>query len=162
MVGREGLLGAHLALGVSVTPLHALVQGPGKAWRIESASLVAELARCPRLRSEILLYLSVLMAQLATSAGCVRYHEIAPRLARWLLMSQDRAGSATFQMTQVFMGYMLGVRRVGVTAAARALQQAGLIEYRRGRLTVIDRVGLEGAACACYAGDRRAYTQALG
>lgn len=162
MVGIEGMLGAHLALGVTEAPLHALVQGPGTAWRMEAAAFTGELEHSAALRQGIHLYLSVLMSQLATSAGCVRYHEIGPRLARWLLMSQDRADADTFQMTQAFMGYMLGVRRVGVTAAAGALQRAGFIEYRRGRLTVIDRAGLEGAACACYAADRRAYVQALG
>jgi CRP-like cAMP-binding protein len=105
----------------------------------------------------LLRYLYVLMAQLAVSAACLRFHMIAPRLARWLLMTQDRAGSERFHVTHEFLGYMLGVRRVGVTAAAGELQRAGLIEYSRGDLRVLDRAGLEAAACSCYRADRNIY-----
>lgn len=161
MVGCEGMLGSHLCLGVHAAPLHALVQGPGTAWRLKVPAFVAELNRSAALRRQISLYIYVLMTQLATSAGCVRYHEIGPRLARWLLMSQDRAHSSTFHMTQEFLGFMLGVRREGITEAAGLLQRAGLIEYQRGRLTVIDRIGLEAAACTCYATDRKSYEQLL-
>ena len=161
MVGREGMLGSHLALGVQAAPLHALVQGPGSAWRLEAPAFVAELQRSAALRREIGLYVYVLMRQLATSAGCARYHEIGPRLARWLLMSQDRAHADTFHMTQEFLGYKLGVRRVGITEAAGALQRAGLIEYQRGRLTVLNRSGLEATACSCYATDRNSYAGQL-
>ncbi|MEO7057631.1 MAG: Crp/Fnr family transcriptional regulator [Caldimonas sp.] len=161
MVGREGMLGAQLSLGVTAAPLHALVQGAGSAWRCEAPAFLEELERSAALRREIGLYVYVLMTQLATSAGCARYHEIQPRLARWLLMSQDRARSDTFSMTQEFMGFMLGVRRVGITAAAGALQRAGLIEYERGRLTVLDRSGLEAAACTCFATDRKSYAELL-
>jgi CRP-like cAMP-binding protein len=97
------------------------------------------------------------MAQLATSAVCLRFHQIGPRLARWLLMSHDRTPGDTFRMTHEFLAYMLGVRRVGITTAAASLQRDGLIEYRRGLLTVVDRRGLERAACACYRADLRAY-----
>ncbi len=96
------------------------------------------------------------MAQLSEAAGCVRFHEIGPRLARWLLMSDDRSRSdAAIQLTHEFHSYMLGVRRVGITTAAGALRQQGLIEYHRGALTVLNRSGLEAAACGCYAADRR-------
>ena len=162
MVGREGMLGAHLALGVPIVPLHALVQGPGVAWRIGASALRAELARSPALQRVINRYLYVLMAQLAGSAACLRFHEIGPRLARWLLMSQDRARADRFRVTQEFLAYMLGVRRVGVTAAASALQKSGVIDYRRGDLTVLDRKRLERATCACYANDQRAYAAVLG
>ena len=94
-------------------------------------------------------------------AGCLRFHQIGPRLARWLLMSQDRAHSDSFHVTHEFLAYMLGVRRVGITAAAGALQRGGLIEYHRGELTVLDRAGLEAAACSCYLGDSRAYAETL-
>jgi CRP-like cAMP-binding protein len=106
-------------------------------------------------------YLYVLMAQLAASAGCLRFHQISPRLARWMLMSQDRAHADSFHITHEFLAYMLGVRRVGITFAAGTLQRAGLIEYRRGEITVLDRHGLEAAACSCYAADRQAYVQLL-
>jgi CRP-like cAMP-binding protein len=107
-------------------------------------------------------YLYVLMAQLADSAACLRFHHIGQRLSRWLLMSQDRAQSASFRVTQEFLAYMLGVRRVGVSAAAAELQRSGLIEYSRGELTVLDRAGLEAAACGCYAADKKSYAALLG
>jgi CRP-like cAMP-binding protein len=162
MVGREGLLGAQLALGVATSPLRALVQGPGLAWRIGSVALRHELANSDALRRVLDRYVYVLMAQLAAAATCVRFHLIGPRLARWLLMSQDRAHSDQFRVTHEFLAYMLGVRRVGITGAAGGLQHSGLIRYRRGDLTVLDRPGLEAAACGCYAADRRAYSELLG
>jgi CRP-like cAMP-binding protein len=161
MVGREGMVGAQVALGVLTTPLKALVQGPGPAWQIATAQFRAELARSDALRRTMNRYVYVRMAQLATSAACLRFHLIGPRLARWLLMTQDRANADTFSITQEFLAYMLGVRRVGVTAAATALQREGLIEYTRGRLTVRHRAGLEAAACSCYATDRQTYGRLL-
>jgi len=101
----------------------------------------------------------VRIAQLASAATCLRYHLIGPRLARWLLMSQDRAHADHFHVTHEFLAYMLGVRRVGVTVAAGALQRAGLITYRRGEVKVLDRAGLEAAACSCYATDRQSYAR---
>lgn len=157
MVGREGMLGAQLALGVAKAPLRAVVQGAGSAWRIDADAFRPELARNPNLQRVVDRYLGVLMAQLATSAGCLRFHLIGPRLARWLLMSQDRAHSDHFRVTHEFLAFMLGVRRVGITTAASALQRSGLITYRRGELTVVDRPGLEAAACGCLIADRRAY-----
>lgn len=162
MVGREGMLGAQLALGVATVPLHALVQGPGAAWRIGAAAFRTELARSPALQRLLDRYLYVLMAQLAGSAACLRFHEIGPRLARWLLMSQDRAHAERFHVTHEFLAYMLGVRRVGITAAASAMQRDGLIEYRRGEMLIRNRGGLETAACACYGNDQRAYGDVLG
>ena len=159
MVGNEGMLGAHLALGVPTSPLRAIVQGSGTAWRLGASAFRRELADSLPLQRSLGRYVYVLMAQHAASAACLRFHAIGPRLARWLLMSQDRARSASFPVTQEFLAYMLGVRRVGVTQAAGALQQAGLIEYHRGELAVLDRAGLEAAACGCYAADRRAYAE---
>jgi len=161
MVGREGMLGTQLALGVAAAPWRAVVQGEGTAWRIGAAAFRVELARSPALKRGLDRYIHVLMAQLATSAACLRFHQIGPRLARWLLMSQDRAHADRFRVTQEFLAYMLGVRRVGITAAAGALQREGLIEYHRGDLTVLDRPGLEGAACTCYATDRQTYADLL-
>lgn len=102
------------------------------------------------------------MGQVATLAACTRFHNVGPRLARWLLMSEDRAHSNTFHLTHEFLAYMLGVRRVGITGAASDLQQRGLISHHRGEITVLDRPGLEAAACDCYASDRHAYKQLLG
>lgn len=162
MVGREGMLGAQLVLGVTEAPWRALVQGQGAAWRLSTAVFKHELALSPALQRGLKHYLYVLMAQQAASAGCLRFHLIGQRLARWLLMSQDRAHSDSFHVTHEFLAYMLGMRRVGVTAAASAMQKAGLIEYHRGELKVLNRPGLEAAACACYAADLRTYTQLLG
>lgn len=161
MVGREGMLGVHLALGVATEPLRALVQGPGLAWRIAAAPFRRELADNPAMQRSLDRYLYVLMAQLATASACLRFHLIAPRLARWLLMSQDRAHAVRFRVTHEFLAYMLGVRRVGITVAAGILQRQGLISYRRGELTVLDRPGLEAAACSCYGADRRSYSAQL-
>ena len=127
MVGREGMLGAHLVLGEATVPLHALVQGAGSTWRIATAPFKRELAKSAALRRCLNRYLYVLMAQQASSAACLRFHLIGQRLARWLLMSQDRAHSNSFHLTHEFLAYMLGMRRVGVTAAANVLQQGGLI-----------------------------------
>ena len=162
MVGREGMLGASLALGIATTPLRAVVQGAGSAWRIAAVPFRLELARSPALKRCLDRYLYVLMAQLAASAACLRFHLIEPRLARWLLMTQDRAHADRFRVTHDFLAYMLGVRRVGVTMAAGALQASGLIEYHRGELKVLDRTGLEAAACSCYAADRLGYESVMG
>jgi len=162
MVGREGMLGAQLALGVAEAPWRAVVQGQGAAWRLTTVMFKRELALSPMLKRGLNRYLYVLMAQHAASAGCLRFHLIGQRLARWLLMSQDRAHSEKFHVTHGFLAYMLGMRRVGVTAAASAMQKEGLIEYHRGELTVLNRKGLEAAACGCYAADRRTYAELLG
>ena len=159
MVGREGMCGAHIALRVPTQPLHALVQGPGTAWRVPVSAFRKELDRCAALQLILDRYLYVLMNQLATAAACTRFHQIDARLSRWLLMMQDRAHADTFGVTQEFLSFMLGVRRVGISGAAAALQSKGLIEYSRGRMTVLDRRGLEASSCSCYADDRRTYTR---
>ncbi len=158
MVGREGMLGIQLALGVSSEPLKSLVQGEGQALRIEATAFMRELASTPTLRSTLDRYVYVLLSQHARAAACLRFHLIEQRLARWLLMSQDRALSDVFKLTQEFLAYMLGVRRVGVTVAAGGLQRRHLISYERGVMTIVDRAGLELAACSCYASDLAAYT----
>jgi CRP-like cAMP-binding protein len=162
MIGREGMLGIGLALGMSHAPLRALVQGPGACWRIGAAAFRRELALSAPLRRQLDLYEYVLMAQMAASAACLRFHLIGPRLARWLLMSQDRAQSDHFHMTQEILACMLGVRRVGITVAASALQRQGLISYHRGQITVTNRSGLESVACSCYAAAQLVYEDALG
>ncbi|WP_338415052.1 Crp/Fnr family transcriptional regulator [uncultured Sphaerotilus sp.] len=162
MIGREGVLGASLALGMPAVPLQAVVQGAGTAWRVSTCDFLVELARSQALQHYLHRFLYVRMAQLATSAACLRFHLIKPRLARWLLMSQDRAHADHFRVTHEFLAYMLGVRRVGVTVAAGALQRRGLILYHRGELQVLDRAGLEASACTCYATDCQSYTDTLG
>ena len=161
MAGREGMLGVEVALGVLNSPLHALVQGPGTARRIGARAFRTELRQSLDLRRVMHRYIYVLMGQLGSSAACLRFHLIGQRLARWLLMSQDRAQSDQFHVTHEFLAYMLGVRRVGITAAAGVLQRNGLIEYQHGELKVLDRAGLEHAACACYAEQRLAYATLL-
>lgn len=161
MIGREGVLGLHVVLGVRTAPQRALVQGAGKAWRIRVPAFLTVLEHSAPLRTVLHRYLYVSMRQLATSAGCLRFHRIGPRLARWLLMTHDRAGADTFHITHEALAYMLGVRREGITSSASALQRAGLIEYRRGNVTVLDRAGLEKAACGCYAEDCAAYAKRL-
>ena len=159
MVGREGMLGVQLALGVTSEPLKSLVQGQGQALRIDAEAFRRELAASPALRAMLDRYVYVLFAQHARAAACLRFHMIEERLARWLLMSQDRALSDVFQLTQEFLAYMLGVRRVGVTVAASKLQRRQLIAYERGEMTIVDRAGLELAACSCYASDRAVYAE---
>jgi CRP-like cAMP-binding protein len=162
MVGREGMLGAQLVLGVEAAPLHAVVQGAGAAWRIDGLEFSRELDHSMALRRGLNRYVCVLMVQLASAASCLSFHQIGPRLARWLLMMQDRAHSDRFHITHEFLAYMLGVRRVGITTAAGVLQRQGLIKYRRGEIQVLNRRGLKAAACSCYAANRDAYTQMLG
>ena len=159
MVGREGMLGIQLALGVASEPLKSLVQGQGQALRIDAAAFRRELEASPVLRTTLDRYVYVLLSQHARAAACLRFHMIEERLARWLLMSQDRAFSDVFQLTQEFLAYMLGVRRVGVTVAAGELQRRGLIAYERGEMRIVDRAGLELAACSCYASDRAVYAE---
>lgn len=162
MVGSEGMLGVQLALRVGVSPWHAVTQGAGMARRVEAAPFRDELARSQPLQRTLNRYLYVQLMQLATGAVCTRFHKVESRLARWLLMSHDRAHSDSFHLTHEFLAFMLGVRRVGITTAAGGLQRRGLIRYHRGEITVLDRPGLIAAACRCYTDDLAAYKRQLG
>ncbi|MGH8191607.1 MAG: Crp/Fnr family transcriptional regulator, partial [Rhodanobacteraceae bacterium] len=150
LVGNEGMLGAALVLGIEEPNQRALVLEAGTALRIPAAALRRELQGSRRLGRVLHRYIHVLMMQFVLNAACVARHKIEQRLARRLLMSQDRARSETLNITQSSLANMLGVRRVGVTEAAGGLQRRGLIRYSRGRLAVVDRAGLERAACSCY------------
>jgi CRP-like cAMP-binding protein len=151
MVGREGMVGMSLTLGSDISPVRALVQGTGKALRMSATRFRREFRRSPPLQRGLFTYLNALMAQITQTAACNRFHRIEGRLARWLLMTSDRVRSDQFELTQDFLSNMLGVRRVGVTEAASALQRQKLIEYSRGHITILDHAGLEAASCPCYA-----------
>ncbi|MFZ2237027.1 MAG: Crp/Fnr family transcriptional regulator [Dokdonella sp.] len=161
MVGDEGMCGHSLVLGSDMAPLRALVQGSGESLRFKAATFKQHLDSVA-LRKIMLGYVHVLLCQLAQNAGCMRFHVVEARLARWLLMTQDRAHADVFDVTQDFLAYMLGVRRVGVTAAARILQARNLIRYSRGHMDILDRKGLEAAACVCYRSDMETYLNVLG
>ena len=150
MVGREGMVGIPLALGADVSPVRALVQGAGPALRMSAARFRSELKRSPPLQRELNRYVHAMIAQISQTAGCNRFHVVEARLARWLLMTRDRVRSGQFRMTHHFLSLMLGVRRVGVTEAASALQRQKLIEYSRGNIRILDDRGLEAACCSCY------------
>ena len=162
LVGREGMVGIPLALGVGVTSVRALVQGGGTAMRMEAARFRKEFPRSAPLQRLLHHYAHVLMAQVTQTAACNRFHVVEARLARWLLMTRDRVRSARFRLTQEFLAHMLGVRRVGVTNAAGALQRRKLISYRRGDIRILDQDGLEAASCTCYEALREARAPAYG
>lgn len=162
LAGNEGVYGVPLALGVTLSPVHAVVQGAGPAWRMSAAEFRRDLTLFPKLRASVDIYIHVLMTQLMQTAGCNRFHVVEQRVARWMLMTSDRASSPTFDMTHEFLARMLGVRRVGVTEAAGALHVRELIDYKRGVITIVDRKGLERASCSCYESDRSTYARFFG
>jgi CRP-like cAMP-binding protein len=157
MVGREGVLGAESLLGLCTSPVGAVVQEGGQAWSLPVVALRRALPRSPGLRRVLSRYLLVHMRHAVSAAACLHFHPLQARLARWLLMGQDRAAGDGFAVTQVDLAHLLGVRRVGVTLAAGGLQKAGLIHYHRGWIRISDRDGLQALACSCYAQDRATY-----
>lgn len=150
LVGNEGMLGASLLLDVDVAPGRSLVQGAGTALCMSAAQFRQELAKSPQLTRLIKRYLFVLMSQLSQAAACIRFHSLEQRLARWLLMTHDRAHADHFYLTQEFLADMLGVRRSGVSVAAGALRLKHYIDYVRGEIHIQNRTGLEATACQCY------------
>jgi CRP-like cAMP-binding protein/PAS domain-containing protein len=150
LVGREGMLGSRLALGISTSSVRALVQATGTAVRMKSATFLREFRRSPALQRALFRFTDALMLQVTQTAACNRFHMVEARLARWLLMTRERLPSSKFHLTHEFLADMLGVRREGVTSAAGALQRQKLIRYQRGNITILDQPGLEAAACSCY------------
>lgn len=149
-VGNEGMAGLVIFLDGETTPNWTLVQVPGKMARLRVDEFRKLVDGSPALRTLLNRYTLAFLAQVSQTAACNRSHNIDERCARWLLMTHDRVSSDTFQLTHEFLAYMLGVRRAGVTVAAGILQKAGLISYKRGKITIVDRERLEEAACDCY------------
>jgi CRP-like cAMP-binding protein len=150
MVGAEGMVGTPMSLGIDVSPVRALVQGSGTAMRMTAARFRKALRQSPPLQRALHRYVHLLMVQVTQTAACNRFHVVEARLARWLLMTRDRVRSDQFRLTQQFLAHMLGVRRVGVTTAAGALQRRKLISYSRGIIRILNQKGLEAASCRCY------------
>lgn len=161
MIGNEGMLGATLALGIGAAPLQAVVQGAGKSLRMTVAQFRRQLGESPDLHRTLDRYVYVLIEQLTQTAACNSFHEVQARLARWLLMTHDRAQGDHLRLTHLFLAEMLGVRRSAVTIAAGELQRQQLIRYTRGQITVRSRRGLEEASCECYAAGTDAYERRL-
>jgi CRP-like cAMP-binding protein len=150
VIGPEGMVGLPIILGVKSTPNLALVQATGSALRMKAADIIVEFRKDGVLRDLLLRFTHTLFTQVAQTAACNRLHTVDQRLARWLLLTHDRVGGASFVLTQDFLSRMLGVRRAGVSVAASMLKQQQLIDYERGTITIIDRKGLELASCECY------------
>jgi CRP-like cAMP-binding protein len=150
MVGAEGLTGMSLAFGVMHSDVRAIVQGSGAALGLAATHFRSLFLKSPAFSQAVLLYAHALLAQVSQTAACNRFHDAEARLARWLLMTADRLDRADFALTQDFLAHMLGLRRVGVTQAASQLKRLDLIDYTRGQLRILDRKGLERAACSCY------------
>lgn len=159
LIGREGMLGIPVALGIRRSPAHAKVQGTGMALRMTSAHFCSEHAVTSSLHKALNRYIHDRIVQLTQTAACNRFHLVEGRLARRLLMARDRTGTNHFRLTQELLGNMLGVLRVAVTKAAGALQQRNLISYSRGDIRILDEKGLEAAACPCYRIIRNADTR---
>ena len=150
IVGNEGILGVSLFMGGETTPSRAVVQSAGHAFRLKAELLKNEFGRFGPTMHLLLRYTQALITQMAQTAVCNRHHSVDQQLCRWLLLSLDRLQTNELSMTQELIANMLGVRREGVTEAAGKLQNAGLISYQRGRITVLDRPGLEARSCECY------------
>lgn len=162
LIGAEGMVGMSSMLDIGTAPFKALVQGAGSAWRMETGEFLRHLQHRPLLAKRLARYLYVRVVDLAQLVTCTRFHLVEPRLARWLLMTRDRAHSHRFHLTHELMALMLGVRRAGISIAAESLQERGLITYSRGQLEIRDARGLERASCSCYTRSRESYLRHMG
>lgn len=162
LIGSDGMLGATLSLGVIAAPMHAVVQVPGAALVMTAACLREEFQASPQLLEAVHHYQFQLMMQMLQAAACLHFHEIEPRLARWLLMTNDLGRSDRVRFTHSLLSNALGVRRSGVTLAAGSLQRQGLIRYSRGEIQILDHAGLEAAACECNAALSASYRNIFG
>jgi CRP-like cAMP-binding protein len=162
MVGNEGLAGTPVFLGADRSPTRATCQIPGEALRMKAKVFEEEVGRGGPLHGLVQRYTQAMINQISQSVACNQRHSVEERMCRWLLMTHNRVGSDEFPLTQEFLAQMLGVRRPTVTVVAGMLQKAGLIQYQRGRMTVLDREGLEAASCGCYAVVKRGYDRLLG
>src|ERR1700726_3213663 len=160
LIGSEGMIGVPMALGVAVSPFRAVVQGGGTAMRLKTGDFRHSFSKSAALKREVFLFTHLLMIQIAQTAACNRFHVVKQRMARWMLMTRDRVNSNEFRITQEFLAFMLGGRRVGVSAAMCVLRERKLIGYRRSTITILDREGLTAAACVCYKTVRDTYVQA--
>jgi len=160
LIGYEGMIGVPMALGVAVSPFRAVVQGGGTAMRLKTEDFRRSFSKSVALKKEVFLFTHLLMIQIAQTAACNRFHVVTQRMARWMLMTRDRVNSNEFRITQEFLALMLGVRRVGVSAAMSALRERELIVYRRGTIIILDHEGLVAVACGCYKTVKDIYSQA--
>ena len=159
LIGSEGVIGAPMALGVSVSPFRAVVQGEGTAMRMTAADFSRNFSASAALKREMFLFTHLLMIQVAQTAACNRFHVTTQRMARWLLMTRDRVGSNEFRITQEFLALMLGVRRVGVSMGMGVLRERKVITYKRGTISVLDHAGLLAASCGCYKTVKDSYSR---
>ena len=162
IIGREGIVGINIFLGGVVTPDRAIVQLPGGAFRMKSADLRRELRFGSPLQRVLLNYTRTFLAVISQSVACSQHHSVEQRLARWLLTMDDYAGSRPFLMNHQLIGAMLGVRRAGISEAAHRLRKASLVDYRRGRIGILDRPALQKRSCECYRFIRREYASLRG
>jgi CRP-like cAMP-binding protein len=161
VVGNEGIVGISLFMGGETTPSRAVVQSSGHAYRLKGQFLKDEFYLAGPMQRLLLRYTQALLTQMAQTAVCNRHHTLDQQLCRWLLLSLDRLRSNELIMTQELIANMLGVRREGVTEAAGKLQKAGLIDYHRGHITILDRTGLEARSCECYAVVKKEYERLI-
>jgi CRP-like cAMP-binding protein len=161
-IGNEGIVGLPVIFGDRLAPTSAYIQVPGSGLRLQADVLNIEIDRSSTMRRVMLHYAHAFFNQVAQSAACSHLHSIEQRCCRWLLMTHDRVQSDQFLLTQEFLGMMLGVRRSSVTAAASMLKRQKMIEYNRGRVTILNRTGLENHACECYAVSKQEFDRLLG